>query len=78
MRAFLMTVLLFSVMACGLTACQESTDPRISELERQLDEAKDESNMWRVIGWMGGIGVMLFVGAGLGASARRKSEDQDA
>ena len=63
--------------ALGLSACQEQADPRIPELERQRDAALEKSGTWQVVGTLGGIGVMLFVGAGLGSSARNKAGKQN-
>jgi len=77
MKSTVFAVLLSILLALGLSACQEQADPRIPELERQRDAAMDESGDWQMVGILGGIGVMLFVGAGLGSSAKRKSEDRD-
>ena len=77
MKPFVFSALLSVLLALGLSACQEQADPRIPELERQLDEAMDESGDWKVVGILGGIGVMLFVGAGMGSSARNKAGKHD-
>ena len=77
MKPFVFSALLSVLLALGLSACQEQADPRIPELERQLDEAMDESGDWEAVGLLGGIGVMLFVGAGLGSSARNKTRKPD-
>ena len=37
----------------------------------------DESGDWKAVGILGGIGVMLFVGAGMGSSARNKAGKHD-
>mgnify|MGYP003591683445 CR=1 FL=1 len=77
MKSFVFAALLSCLLALGLSACQEQADPRIPELERQRDAALEESDTWQMVGILGGIGVMLFVGAGLGSSARRKSGGSD-
>ena len=77
MKSIVFALLLAIPMALGLTACQEQADPRISELERQRDAALEKSGTWQVFGILGGIGVMLFVGAGLGSSARNKAGKQN-
>ena len=77
MKPFVLSALLSVLLALGLSACQEQADPRIPELERQRDAAMDESGDWQVVGILGGIGVMLFVGAGLGSSARNKARKPD-
>ena len=77
MKPFVFSALLSVLLALGLSACQEQADPRIPELERQLDAAMDESGDWQVVGILGGIGVMLFVGAGMGSSARNKAGKHD-
>lgn len=77
MKPFVFSALLSVLLALGLSACQEQADPRIPELERQRDAARDESGTWRVVGILGGVGVMLFVGAGLGSSARDKARKPD-
>lgn len=74
MKSIVFALLLAILMALGLTACQEQADSRIPELERQRDAAMEESDDWRMVGILAGLGVMLFVGAGLGSSAKRKSE----
>ena len=77
MKPFVLSALLSVLLALGLSACQEQADPRIPELERQRDAAMDESGDWQVVGILGGIGVMLFVGAGMGSSARNKAGKHD-
>lgn len=77
MKSTVFAALLSVLLALGLSACQEQADPRIPELERQRDAAIDESGDWQVVGILGGIGVMLFVGAGLGSSARNKARKPD-
>lgn len=77
MKSTVFAALLSVLLALGLSACQEQADPRIPELERQRDAAIDESGDWQVVGILGGIGVMLFVGAGLGSSARNKARKLD-
>ena len=77
MKLSVFAVLLSSLLALGLSACQEQADPRIPELERQRDAALEKSGTWQVVGILGGIGVMLFVGAGLGSSARNKAGKQN-
>ena len=77
MKPFVLSALLSVLLALGLSACQEQADPRIPELERQRDAAMDESGDWQMVGILGGIGVMLFVGAGLGSSARNKTRKPD-
>jgi len=78
MKSIVFALLLSISMALGLTACQEQqADPRIPDLEQQRDAALEESDDWRTFALLAGLGVMLFVGAGLGSSAKRKSEDQD-
>ena len=74
MKPFVFSALLSVLLALGLTACQEQADSRIPELERQRDAAMEESDDWRMVGILAGLGVMLFVGAGLGSSTKRKSE----
>ena len=77
MKPFVLSALLSILLALGLSACQEQADPRIPELERQRDAALEKSGNWQVFGILGGIGVMLFVGAGLGSSARNKAGKQN-
>ena len=77
MKPFVLSALLSVLLALGLSACQEQADPRIPELERQRDAAMDESGDWQMVGILGGIGLMLFVGAGLGSSARNKVRKPD-
>ena len=77
MKSTVFAALLSVLLALGLSACQDQSDPRIPELERQRDAAIDESGDWQVVGILGGIGVMLFVGAGLGSSARNKARKPD-
>lgn len=77
MKSTVFAALLSIPLALGLSACQEQADPRIPELERQRDAALEKSGTWQVFGILGGIGVMLFVGAGLGSSARNKAGKQN-
>ena len=77
MKPTVFAALMSILLALGLSACQEQADPRIPELERQRDAALEKSGTWQVFGILGGIGVMLFVGAGLGSSARNKAGKQN-
>ena len=77
MKPTVFAALMSILLALGLSACQEQADPRIPELERQRDAALEKSGTWQVVGILGGIGVMLFVGAGLGSSARNKAGKQN-
>ncbi len=71
----LKSIVFIVLLALGLSACNDNyqPDPRIPDLERQRDQAKQESHRWQLVGLVAGLGVVLFVGAGLGASARRKA-----
>ncbi len=75
MKPVVLALWLTCLLALGLSACNDNyqPDPRIPELERQRDKERERSNRWQLIGLLGGAGVVLFVGAGLGAAARRKA-----
>ncbi|HPT26862.1 MAG TPA: hypothetical protein PLZ95_10620 [Bryobacteraceae bacterium] len=77
MKTIVWALLICIPLALGLSACQEQDDPRIPELERQRDEAVEKSGRWRMVGILGGVGLLLFVGAGLGSSAKRKAEERN-
>ena len=79
----IIVVILFScVLVLTLASCSQDSDPwasRYEDISSQRDQAIDDKDTWLgIAAFSAGIaGMLLFVGAGLGSSAKNKAGKHD-
>lgn len=63
---------------CALSACRELPSERERRIETELREQQESKNRWQAIAFVLGIGctAVLFVGAAVGAKARKDAEQR--